>query len=402
MKNIERPLYLAQLISWLNKNLIIVLIGQRRVGKSCLLNQLRDYLRGKSGANVLYISMELHEFKDIKCSDDLYGIVRNTFKEGGENYLLIDEVQDIADFEIALRELHSEGLCQIVITGSNANLFSSEISTKLAGRYIEQHIYCLTYGEFLQFHALEDSGESLLKYLKVGGLPGLSLFDIGEEAQVREYLQGVYNTVMMKDVVSRQEIRNVSLIENLAKFCADNVGKMLSVRNIANTLSSQGVKTSEMVIGSYVKHLCDGLIMSAVKRYDIHGKRLFEQNAKYYFADHGLRNMLCGFGLRASIDKVIENVIWNHLLVCGYEVTVGVLRSAEVDFIASKDGKKIYIQATYLLSSEDTIRREFGNLMFIKDNYPKYVISMDPVDGDLPEYPGITHLSLRAFLRMAL
>jgi predicted AAA+ superfamily ATPase len=322
--------------------------------------------------------------------------------EGGRNYLLIDEIQDITNYENALRSLNAENRCQIIATGSNAYVFSSELSTRLAGRYIEIPIYSLTYREFLQFHKLEDSDSSLLSYLKVGGLPGLCHYDISNEIQVHDYLQAVYNTVMLRDVISREEIRNVTFIENLARFLADTIGKLISVRNISNTITSQGTKVSDVLTSTYLKYLCNAYIVAAIQRYDIHGKRLFEQNCKYYFSDHGLRNLLCGFNLRGSIEKIIENVIYLHLVAQGFKVTVGILRSAEIDFVAAKGDQTIYVQATYLLGSDDTVRREFGNLSAVKDNHPKYVISMDPVSGEFPEYPGIRHLHLRQFLNTVL
>lgn len=318
--------------------------------------------------------------------------------EGSENYLLIDEVQDIVDYENALRSLHAEERCQIVATGSNAYVFSSELSTRLSGRYIEIPIHSLTYTEFLKFHNLEDTDKSLLLYLQVGGLPGLCHYDINDENQIRDYLQGVYNTIMMRDVVTRGEIRNVPFIENLAAFMADNTGKLISVRNITNAMKSQGEKVSEMLTAAYLRYLCGAFIITPVSRYDIHGKKLFEQNYKYYFADNGLRNLLCGFNMRGSIEKLIENIIWHHLVTLGFKVTVGILRNGEVDFVAQRGEQIIYIQATYLLASEDTIAREFGNLQNIRDNYPKYVVSMDPVTGGLPNYPGIHHIHLREFL----
>jgi predicted AAA+ superfamily ATPase len=229
-------------------------------------------------------------------------------------------------------------------------------------------------------------------------MPGLCHYDISEESQVRDYLQGVYNTVMLRDVVAREGIRNVPFIENLATFVADNIGKLISVRNIANTMKSQGAKTTDMIIAAYLKYLCNAYIISDVQRYDIHGKKLFEQNNKYYFSDHGLRNLLCGFNLRGSIEKIIENVVYHHLVAQGFKVTVGILRKAEIDFVAVRGDNKVYVQATYLLSSEETVSREFGNLLEIKDNYPKYVVSMDPVSGNLSEYPGVLHLNLREFL----
>jgi predicted AAA+ superfamily ATPase len=207
---------------------------------------------------------------------------------------------------------------------------------------------------------------------------------------------------MLRDVISREEIRNVTFIENLARFIADTTGKLVSVRNITNFMNSQGTKVSDVLTTTYLRYLCNAFIVNAVQRFDIHGKKLFEQNFKYYFADHGLRNLLCGFNIRGSIEKIIETVIFHHLVVQGFKVNVGILRSAEIDFVATRGDTTIYVQATYLLGSDETIRREFGNLQAIKDNYPKYVISMDPISGELSEYKGIHHLHLREFLNTDL
>ena len=399
MEIIDRPAYLNHIISHLDRGMIIILVGQRRVGKSYMLKLLQTWLQAnRSAANVVYVNKELHAFKHIVTADDLYGYATTHLPEGGNNYLLIDEVQDITDYEDALRSLHAENRCQIVATGSNAYIFSSELSTRLSGRYVEIPIHSLTYRGFLRFHGLQDTNRSLRSYLRVGGLPGLCHYDIEEESQVRDYLQGVYNTILLRDVIAREEIRNVTFMENLALFVADNIGKLISVRNITNTLKSQGEKASDVLTSAYLRHLCGAFIITPVKRYDIHGKRLFEQNNKFYFADHGLRNLLCGFNLRGSIEKVMENVIHHHLVTQGFKVTVGILREGEVDFVAVRGEQRLYVQAVYLLGSEDTIAREFGHLQAIRDNYPKYVVSMDPVNGGLPEYPGILHVHLHEFL----
>lgn len=403
MEVINRPIYLNHIVSLLDKGAMIILIGQRRVGKSFMLKQIQNWIQTNiSSANTLYISKELHAFSHITNAEELYQYVDTRLSTEHKNYLLIDEVQDITHYENALRSLQAEDRCQIIATGSNAYVFSSELSTRLAGRYIEIPIHSLTYREFLQFHKREDSDRSLQEYMKVGGLPGLCHYDISDESQVRDYLQGVYNTVMLRDVIARESIRNVPFIENLASFIADNIGKLVSTRNIANTMTSLGSKTSDMATASYLRFLCNAYIISAIKRYDIHGKKLFEQNYKYYFTDHGLRNLLCGFNLRGSIEKVIENIIHLHLVAQGFKVTVGILRNTEIDFVATRGNQIIYIQATYLLASDDTIKREFGNLQEIKDNYPKYVISMDPISGNLSEYPGIHHIHLREFLKTDL
>lgn len=395
---IPRPIYLDHILEVIDKGMMIILVGQRRVGKSYILLLLQQILEQREEANIIYINKEWGRFNEIKSSDNLYEYVNNQLKEDKRNYLLIDELQDIKDYEIALRSLYAEHSCQIIATGSNAYIFSSEISTKLSGRYIEIPIYSLSYEEFLVFQNLEDKDESLLKYLKIGGLPGLSLFDIDNERQVTDYLQGVLSTVMMKDIILREKIRNVIFLENLATFIAQNIGKLFSIKKVTNTLNSQGHKISDMLTSAYVRFLNDALLLHSVSRYDIHGKKIFEQIHKHYFTDQGIRNLLTGFNIRSSIEKIMENVIYNHLLTNGYKVYVGILRDTEIDFVAEKGSDRIYIQSTYLLGSEETIKREFGNLKAIKDNYPKIVVSMDPVSGELNEYPGIRHIHLRQFL----
>ncbi|MDE6166100.1 MAG: ATP-binding protein [Muribaculaceae bacterium] len=403
MEIIERPVYLQHIVSRLNRGMIVILVGQRRVGKSYMLRQLRGWLdENRPQANVVYISKELQEFSSVVTARDLYDYVSPRLTPGAENYLLIDEVQDIEDYENALRSLQAEERCQIVATGSNAYVFSSELSTRLAGRYIEVPVYSLSYNEFLEFHGLADSDDSLLAYMRVGGLPGLCHFDISDASQVRDYLQGVFSPIMMRDVIARESIRNVPFIMNLSRFIADNIGKLISVSSIVKFMKSQGDKVSDPMTSAYISYLCNALILRRVERYDIHGKRLFESISKYYFSDHGLRNLICGFNLRGSVEKIIENVIYHHLRVQGFEVTVGILRAGEVDFIATKGSQTVYVQATYLLESAETVEREFGNLMAIKDNYPKYVVSMDPVGGNLSQYPGINHVRLREFVKMTL
>lgn len=396
---IPRPIYLNHILEILDKGMMLVLMGQRRVGKSFILLQLEKELNARnSDINVIYINKELTRFNPIANSDQLYEYVDDKLRPDTQNYLLIDEIQDIVDFQLALRSLHAERKCQIVVTGSNAHIFSSELSTLIGGRYIEIPVYSLSYNEFLLFHNLENSDASLEKYLSVGGLPGLTLFDINNERQVNDYLQGVFSTIIIKDIISRESIRNVTFLENLITFMAKNIGKLFSTKKVTNTMNSYGNKISDMLTANYVRFIRNALLMRNVSRFDIQGKKIFEQIHKYYFTDHGLRNLLTSFSIRGSIEKLMENVIYNHLLIHGYKVYVGNLKTVEIDFIAVKGDTKIYIQSSYILSSQETIDREFGNLALIKDNYPKMVISMDPVAGGFPEYPGIIHQRLRDFL----
>lgn len=403
MELIPRPQYVEKIAGLINRGMMLILVGQRRVGKSKVLELFRDWLaHNRPEANVVYINKEYQEFRDIVTAEQLYDYAVARLPKGGDNYLLVDEVQDIENFENALRSFHAEDRCQVIATGSNAYVFSSELGTRLSGRYIEIKVYTLSYLEFLRFHNLEDSDEALLQYLKIGGLPGLSVFKPEEVSQIDDYFEGVYSTILVKDIVMREKVRNVSQLENIIRYVADNIGKPISVANIVRYMTSKGEKISEETVSNYLKYQCDAFLAIPVRRFDIHGKMLLESNNKHYFSDHGMRNYLCGSDIRGSIEKIMENVVWNHLRRQGFEVSVGILRVGEIDFVATKGDKRIYIQVSYLLASEETVKREFGNLAAIKDNYPKYVVSMDPVSGGFSEYPGIKHVNLREFLKMNL
>lgn len=403
MELIPRPQYTEKIADLINRGMMLILIGQRRVGKSKVLELFKDWLNlNRPEANVVYINKEYQEFRDIETARQLYDYTATRLPKGGDNYLLIDEVQDIENYENALRSFHAENLCQVIATGSNAYIFSSELGTRLSGRYIEIPIYNLSYLEFLQFHNMEDSDESLMHYLIMGGLPGLQSFKPEEKSQINDYFEGVYNTVLVKDIVSREKVRNVTQLENIIRFVADNIGKPASVTNVVRYMTSKNEKISDETVSNYLKYLQDAFLAIPVKRFDIHGKMLLESNNKYYFSDHGIRNYLCGYDMRGSIEKIMENVVWNHLRRQGFEVTVGILRAGEIDFVATKADKRIYVQVTYLLASDATVKREFGNLLAIKDNYPKIVVSLDPVEGGFSEYPGIEHINLRNFLKTTL
>ena len=403
MKIIERPIYINRIIRQLNRNMILVLVGQRRVGKSFILRSVEAWLlKNKPQSNVLFIDKEFNSFNFIKTAGDLYAYAVEKLPVGEENYLLIDEVQDIDGYEDALRSLYSEDRCQIIVTGSNAYMFSSEIATKFSGRYIEIPVRSLGYAEFLLFHDIPDNYESLLNYLRFGGMPGLANYNFDEIPEIIAYLQGVYNTVVLKDIVAREQIRNFRFLENLIRFMADNVGQLVSVNSIVKYLKSQGSKVTNDLASKYIKSICDALIVDSVSRYDIHGKRVFELIEKYYFSDHGIRNCITGeipdiFG---SIEKILEEVVRHHLLIQGFDVYVGVLPTGEIDFIAKKGVKTIYFQVAYRLSGIETISREFGNLRAVGDDYPKYVVTMEDITGTLREYPGINHIHLREFLKM--
>lgn len=402
MQIIDRPIYINRITRQLNRGMMLVLVGPRRVGKSFILKSLANWLnQNKHQSNVLFIDKDFDSFNFIKTSDDLYAHAVEKLPAGEDNYLLIDEVQDIDGYETALRSLYAEDRCQIIVTGSNAYMFSSEIATKFSGRYIEINIRSLGYEEFLQFHKLADSHEALLKYIQFGGMPGLANYHFDEVPEIKAYLQGVYNTIVLKDIIAREQIRNVKFLENLILFLADNAGQLVSVNSIVKYLKSQGSKVTNDAATKYIKAISNALIINQLSRYDIHGKRIFELIEKYYFCDHGLRNCITNempnvFG---SIEKIIENIVRNHLLIQDFDIYVGVIPSGEIDFVAKKGDKTIYIQVAYKLSTKETINREFGNLRAIKDDFPKYVVTMEDIVGPVKEYPGIIHIHLRDFLK---
>lgn len=398
MKIIERPQYTEHIRRYIGKGMIIALTGQRRVGKSYIMRQLASEIQADNPeANIVYINKEKTKYADIRNADDLSRYLDGKLKEDADNYLLIDEVQDIDGFENVLRGLNADEECQIIVTGSNAKMLSSELSTYLGGRYIEIHIQSLSYREFLLFHGIDDSDESLLKYLGFGGLPHLYRLGLENEDLVWEYIQNIYNTIVLRDVVQREGLRNVTLFENLMSYVSDNTGQLVSATSLSKYLKSQRMELTPLTAINYLKAASNAYIINKVSRYDIHGKRLLETNDKYYFEDLGLRNMLVGADRTGDIEKVIENAVYLHLKNLGYKISVGTLPNGEIDFVAEKGGKSAYIQVAYLIVDDKTMDREFGNLLKINDNYPKYVISMNPMSRP-HDYKGITHLTLRQFL----
>lgn len=398
MATIIRQAYIDKIEKYLGKETIIVLVGQRRVGKSYMMKTVRDQKASNPDNNIIYIDKEKREFDSIRNYQDLNQYIDEHFVTSKHNYILIDEIQDITEFERSIRSFRTEPNTDIIITGSNAKMLSNELSTLIGGRYKEIYIQSLSYEEFLVFHQLPDNDDSLAKYIQYGGLPGLAKIGL-EEDDAREYQMDIFHTVLLKDVIMRNRIRNVPFLENLVRFLADNTGKLISANSIAKYMKSQGESITSTVIINYISFLCEAYILHKVNRFDIHGKRIFETNDKFYFEDNGIRNALAGGTREGDIEKVIENIIYQHLIRLGYQVYVGQLQAGEIDFVCTKpDGQRIYVQASYIIADMATREREFGNLRAINDNYPKYVISMTPLLTRNDDN-GITHLHLRKFLK---
>lgn len=401
MATIIRQAYIDKIEKYLGKETIIVLVGQRRVGKSYMMKTVRDQKASNPDNNIIYIDKEKREFDSIRNYQDLNQYIDEHFVASKHNYILIDEIQDIKEFERSIRSFRTEPNTDIIITGSNAKMLSNELSTLIGGRYKEIYIQSLSYEEFLVFHQLPDNDDSLAKYIQYGGLPGLAKIGL-EEDDAREYQMDIFHTVLLKDVIMRNRIRNVPFLENLVRFLADNTGKLISANSIAKYMKSQGESITSTVIINYISFLCEAYILHKVNRFDIHGKRILETNDKFYFEDNGIRNALAGGTREGDIEKVIENIIYQHLIRLGYQVYVGQLQAGEIDFVCTKpDGQRIYVQASYIIADMVTREREFGNLRAINDNYPKYVISMTPLLTRNDDN-GITHLHLRKFLKEGL
>jgi uncharacterized protein len=379
---IERKIYLDKLQMFTGKPVIKVISGMRRSGKSVLLKQYQDYLisTGIPEDHILMINKESLEFDYIRDYKDLYNYINNKFTDrNGSKYLLVDEIQEIEGWEKAINSFFSEGGYDITITGSNARMLSTELSTLLAGRYIEISLYPLSFTEFRKFRSLHNHEESVKDafghFLRYGGLPGIHSLPLTDEA-VFPYLNAIFNTALLKDVVARHKIRDVDQLERITRFVFNNCGNITSAKSIADFLKSQKTSISVETVQNYLHFLIQAYMIHRVRRYDINGKRELEYFEKFYPADAGLRFGLTGY-VDAGISGVLENLVFNKLLQDGYKITTGQLGPLEIDFIAEKQEEKVYIQVTYLLDNEKAVEREFGNLLRIHDNFPKMVLSMD-------------------------
>jgi len=392
---IPRHRYLERIQPFIGKDLIKVITGQRRVGKSYLLFQIMDSIREKQPKTTfVYINKELDEFSQITDYKELLDYVKTIPRAGEKIVLVIDEIQDIQEFEKALRSLLAEGGYDIYCSGSNAALLSGELASYLSGRYIEFQIHGLSFNEFIQFHKLTKSEETLMKYIKYGGLPYLVNLELDDNI-VYEYLKNIHNSIVLKDVVARYQIRNVFLLENLLLFLADNLGSLLSAKRISDFLKSQRIDVLPKIILNYLHFLTNAFYIYKVPRMSVSGRKIFEINDKYYFEDLGLRHTLRQF-VGKDINKVLENLVFKHLLYCQYKIYIGQMGDNEIDFVAEKNDKTIYVQVAYMLTEPKTYDREFGNLLTIPDNFPKYVVSMDKFAGE--QYKGIQHLHIVDFL----
>ena len=391
----QREAYIERIKPFMRTNAVKVMIGHRRVGKSYILYQLVNIIQDEEpDANIIYINKEDLDFEFITNYRELYEYVKQRLTPDRRNYIFVDEIQEIADFRLAIRSLALDDNNDIYITGSNSEMFSSDLANELGGRYVEFKIYSLSYLEFLQFHKLPNDDESLEKYIHFGGLPYLINLPL-EEHIAMEYIHSIYSTIVLRDVIKRKNIRNTAFLEQLIRFLANNVGSLFSSKSISDFLKSQNVKIASNQVSEYADALSEAFIVHRLGRYDIAGKRFFERGEKYFFENMGIRNAIAGYKPQDKAKR-LENVVCNHLITCGYDVKVGTLATEEIDFVCTRNGETLYVQVAIELSRPETIEREFGNLLRIKDNYPKIVVSGERSFEN--SYEGIEHIYIRDFL----
>lgn len=384
---IKRDLYLNKIKNFIDKPVVKVITGMRRSGKSMILKLISQELleKGISSQNIIYINFESLMFSELTEFKILYKyIIEKSQTLIGKVYILLDEIQEVEYWEKAINSFMVDLDCDIYITGSNANLLSSELATYIAGRYIEIKVYPLSFKEYIDFAKVQNPKKILTneeyfeQYLQFGGLPGIHNFNYNK-SNVYQYLSDIYSSILLKDVVTRNNIRDVELLERIILYIFDNIGNTFSAKNVSDFLKSQGRKLSRETVYNYLKALENAYILSTVQRYDIKGKALLETMEKFYLTDLGFRHAKLGYRPN-DIAGYLENIVYLELLRRKYTVNIGKLNTKEIDFIGTLENQKLYIQVTYLLASSETIEREFSPLKKIEDNYPKYVLSMDNLD----------------------
>ena len=392
---LKRELYLKRIREFYDSDLIKILVGIRRCGKSVILEQIIEELKTKGidEKHIIYVNFEFIEFEELTDYKKLNTYVKERIQDEKMYYLFFDEIQNVDNFEKVVNSLRASQKVSIFITGSNSRLLSEELSTVLSGRYVSFRINPLSYKEVLELKGIEKSTDEVFEdYMKWGSLP--NRFEFESEEAIKNYLYGVFDSIILRDVVERLKIRDTALFNLILQYIVDTIGREFSAENIMNFLRNEGREVSTLTIYSYLDALCKALLIRKVYRYDVHGKAVLKTLNKYYVTDLGIAQIKNN---KTEIDRcyAIENIVYNELIIKGYDVFTGKTKKGEIDFVATKPNKKIYIQVAFSIPNEDTKNREFGAYSVITDNYPKYVISLDKLNY---EYNGIKHLNLIDFL----
>ena len=397
---IKRELYMKRIRPFIGLDLIKVIIGIHRCGKSVMLELIKQELveSGVNSTQFISINFEDLSYSHLQTAKSLHDEITNRAKDiDGKVYLFFDEIQEVKDWEKCINSFRVSLDCDIYITGSNAKLLSGELATYLSGRYVEFVIYPFSFKEFMELFRTIYPNNSIQqcfqKYLITGGMPYLANIRYEDEPS-KQYLHDLFNSVQLKDIVKRNKIRDVDLLERIIAYVIANVGTTFSASSLAKFLKSEQRTVAPETILNYIKYCCDAYLFYQVKRVDLQGKQILSTNEKYYIADHGIRKAVFGGNMR-DINLILENIVYLELLRRGYKVTVGKTGEKGIDFVCDKHGEKLYVQVTYLLASEDTIKREFGAYDTIRDNFPKYVVSFDEFDMSRN---GIKHQNIRDFL----
>lgn len=401
---IQRETYIKQLRQFINKPFIKILTGIRRSGKSSVLMLLKEelLLRGISEEQVIHINFESFEYLELQTAKKLYEFIKQQIKNNNQYYLLLDEIQEVADWEKAVNSFLVDFGADVYVTGSNSHLLSSELATYLAGRYVEIPIYTLSFAEYLQFRKhyfpkeKHNNLEAFQFYLTLGGFPVIHTANYLEETAYKVVFD-IYSSVILRDTVQRYKIRDVELLERVVKYAFDNIGNTFSGKNVADYFKSQQRKIDVNTVYNYLHALEGAFILYRTPRYDVKGKEILKTQEKFYVSDLSVIYALMGFRNR-MISGILENVVFLELKRRGYQVFVGKLDAKEIDFIAEKQGEKIYAQVAYKLESEQTAAREFAPLLSVKDQYPKYVVTMDEFWKESVE--GVRHIHIADFLLM--
>ncbi|WP_458406235.1 ATP-binding protein [Methanobrevibacter sp.] len=377
---VKRDLYLNQIIPLIDNELIKVITGVRRCGKSYMLGLIKDELinRGINENNIILINFESAKYRNVSNASELDLLIESLVGNiEGKVYLFFDEIQNVDGWEISINACRVDWDCDIYITGSNSKLLSGELATHLTGRYFEIKMYPFSFKEFLEYKQQPPSDELFNEYMEYGGFP--HVFSLDDEDKLK-YLHDLFNSILYNDLISRYQIRDVNILERLIIFLMDNVGKTFSAKSISDYLKEEeNVKIAPKTIYNYIDYFTNSLLLNKVQRETVEGKEILKIHEKYYLTDHGFNQVFNGRNL-TNASRTIENIVYVELLRKGFEVTIGKIGDFEIDFIAKKHKQKIYIQVTYTLASDETFNREFRPLLKVKDNYPKYVISMDKFD----------------------
>lgn len=372
MKLIERKTYLQKMINSMQVPDIKVITGIRRCGKSKLLDAFDNYLKLMKSTNIIRINLELRQFKSLLNPDNLYDYIENRYDENKENYLLIDEIQLCNGFEEIINSLHAEEKFNIYITGSNAFLLSSDLATLFGGRVFEIKIYPFSFKEYVEYYNPKDFDKAFNNYVIDGGMPGTYLYN--NKNDQLDYLKGIFETTIIKDIVTKYKVENDQLLKMIGNFLMDNLGSKTSIRNIANKLTTSTYKTNDKTVGTYLDYICKSFLFYPLTRFDIKGKKYLESDKKYALVDTSFRYASIGTK-DTDYGHLYENIVAIEFLRRGYEVYVGAMRDKEIDFVVLKNGYKTYIQVSDDISKEETFKREVNPLLSIKDAYPKILIA---------------------------